>query len=129
MLLSTIALALTVLRIPGMTSEDLPFHASETALTVSFITVPLGILLLLLARVFWHGRYLGLVAGYKEYGVEDPKRMGRFVGTLVGALGLYQLIFPVTVRLWGAGAFVAFVFVIVGIGVAILIGGGYFERG
>jgi hypothetical protein len=123
------AILLMTIKIPGLESEGLPFRAAETATTVSFITIPLGILLLLLARVFWHGRYLGLVAGYKDYGVADPQRMGRFVGTLVGVLGAYQLVFPVTVRFWGQGAFVAFIFVIVGIGLALLIGGGYFERG
>jgi hypothetical protein len=121
-------LLLTV-RIPGLPSEDIPFRAAETATTVSFITVPLGILLLLLARVFWNGRYLGLVAGYKDYGVADPGRMGHFVGMLVGVLGFYQLVFPITVRYWGQGAFLTYIFVIVGIGLALLIGGGYFERG
>ena len=129
MLSSIMALVLVALRIPGLHSDELPFHAARTATTVAFITVPLGVLLLLVARVFWHGRYLGLVAGYKEYGVADPRRMGRFVGILVGVLGVYQLIFPITVRFWAQGAFVAYVFVIVGIGLALLIGGGYFERG
>ena len=129
-MLSTVATMMMVaIRIPGLESEELPFRAVQTATTVAFITVPLGILLLLLARVFWHGRYLGLVAGYKDYGVADPKRMGRFVGILVGVLGFYQLIFPVTVRFWEQGAFVAYIFVIVGIGLALLIGGSYFERG
>ena len=117
------------IQIPGLQSDDLPFNAAQIATTVAFITVPLGVLLLLLARVFWHGRYLGIVAGYKDYGVADPKRMGRFVGILVGVLGVYQMIFPVTVRFWGQGAFIAYIFVIVGIGLALLIGGGYFERG
>lgn len=129
MLSSIMALVLVAIRIPGLHSDELPFHAARTATTVAFITVPLGVLLLLLARVFWHGRYLGVVAGYKDYGVANPKRMGRFVGTLVGVLGVYQLIFPITVRFWAQGAFVAYVFVIVGIGLALLIGGGYFERG
>lgn len=129
MLSSFTAMVLAAIRIPGLESDELPFRAAETAMTVAFITVPLGVLLLLLARVFWHGRYLGLVAGYKDYGVADPRRMGRFVGMLVGVLGVYQLIFPITVRFWGQGAFVAFIFVIVGIGLALLIGGGYFERG
>jgi hypothetical protein len=129
MLSSIMALVLVAIRIPGLHSDDLPFHAARTATTVAFITVPLGILLLLVARVFWHGKYLGLVAGYKDYGVADPRRMGRFVGMLVGVLGVYQIIFPITVRLWAQGAFVAYVFVIVGIGLALVIGGGYFERG
>lgn len=128
MLSSIMALVLVAIRIPGLHSDELPFHAARTATTVAFITVPLGVLLLLLARVFWHGRYLGVVAGYKDYGVANPKRMGRFVGTLVGVLGVYQLIFPITVRFWAQGAFVAYVFVIVGIGLALLIGGD-FERG
>jgi hypothetical protein len=117
------------LRLPGLASDDMPFRAVATATTVAFITVPLGILLLLLARVLWRGKYLDLIAGYKQYGVSDPRRMGRFMGALVGALGVYQLVFPLTVRLWGQAAFLAFIFVIVGVGVAILIGGGYFEKG
>jgi len=55
--------------------------------------------------------------------------MGRFVGMLVGVLGIYQIIFPMTVRFWAQGAFVAYVFVIVGIALALLIGGAHFERG
>jgi hypothetical protein len=120
---------LALIQIPWLSSEELPFRATEIASTVAFITVPLGVLLLLLARVFWHGKYLGLVAGYKGYGVAQPAKMGRYVGTLVGVLGLYQLFFPVTVKLWGEGAFVAYIFVIVGIGVALVVGGSYFERG
>jgi hypothetical protein len=120
---------LAVINIPGIDAEEIPLESAGVATTVAFITVPLGILLLLIARVFWQGKYLGLVAGYKNYGVADPRRMGHFVGTLVGFLGIYQLVFPITVRFWGPGAFVAFIFVIVGIGLALLIGGGYFERG
>jgi hypothetical protein len=129
MLSSIAGMVFATLKIPGLQSDQLPFSAIETARTVSFITIPLGVLLLLLARVFWHGKYLGLVAGYKDYGVADPRRMGRFVGMLVGVLGAYQLLFPITVRFWGQGAFIAYIFVIVGIGLALLIGGGYFERG
>jgi hypothetical protein len=129
MLSSIMALVLVTIRIPGLHSDELPFHAARTATTVAFITVPLGVLLLLVARVFWQGRYLGLVAGYKNYGVADPRRMGRFVGMLVGVLGIYQIIFPITVRFWAQGAFVAYVFVIVGIALALLIGVAHFERG
>lgn len=129
MLSSIMALVLVAIRIPGLHSDELPFDAARTATTVAFITVPLGILLLLLARDFWRGRYLGLVAGYKDYGVANPRRMGRFVGMLVGVLGAYQIIFPITVWFWAQGAFVAYVFIIVGIGLALVIGGGYFERG
>jgi hypothetical protein len=107
----------------------MPFPSREIAASSAFITIPLGILLIVLAGVFWRGRYLGLVAGYKEYGVTHPKRMGRYVGALVTALGAYQLVFPLTVLAWGPGAFVAFVVAVVGVGVAILIGGAYFERG
>ena len=123
------ALVLAALRIPGLQSDELPFHALETAKTVAFITVPLGVLLLMLARVFWRGRYLDVIAGYKDYGVANPRKMGRFVGTLVGVLGLYQLLFPLTVRFWGQGAFVVFVFVIVGLGVVLLVGSAHYERG
>jgi hypothetical protein len=129
MLLSGVAPVMSQLRLPGLASDDMPFQAAHAATTVAFITVPLGILLLLLARVLWRGRHLDLIAGYKQYGVSDPKRMGRFMGVMVGTLGLYQLLFPLTVRLWGQAAFLAFIFVIVGVGLAILIGGGYFERG
>ena len=129
-MLSTIAtLMLVAIRIPGLESDDLPFRAAQTATTVAFITVPLGILLMLLARVFWNGRYLGLVAGYKEYGVAKPREMGHFVGSLIGALGIFQLVFPFLVRLWGPGAFIAFIFLVVGIGVTILIGGAHYEKG
>ncbi len=123
------AMILAWIQIPWLESDDLPFRAAETATTVAFITVPLGVLLLLVARVFWQGKYLGLVAGYKNYGVADPRRMGRFVGMLVGILGVYQIVFPITVRFWAQGAFIAYIFVIVGIGLVLLIGGGYFERG
>lgn len=114
---------------PGLVDGEIAFPSPEVAASSAFITIPIGILLLILARVFWRGRYLGLVAGYKEYGVAQPLKMGRFVGTMVGTLGVFQLAFPFMVRLWGQGAFVAFVFVVVGIGVAILIGGAHFERG
>ena len=123
------AMMLAWIQIPWLESDDLPFRAAETATTVAFITIPLGVVLLLVARVFWQGKYLGVVAGYKEYGVADPRRMGRFAGTLVGILGVYQIIFPITIRLWAQGAFVAYIFIIVVIGLALLIGGGYFERG
>jgi hypothetical protein len=115
---------------PGLRwADDVPFPSHEIAVSSAFITIPLGILLIVLAGVFWRGRYLGLVAGYKEYGVTRPKRMGRYVGALVTGLGAYQLVFPLTVLAWGPPAFVAFVVIVVGVGVAILIGGAYFERG
>jgi hypothetical protein len=129
MLSALSSIMLAWLQIPWFRGEELPFRPSETASTVALITVPLGVLLLLLARVFWRGKYLGFVAGYKGYGVSQPARMGRFVGALVGVLGLYQLVFPVTVKFWGQGAFIAYIFIIVGIGVALVIGSGYFERG
>jgi hypothetical protein len=128
--MAMLALASTTFSgIPGLRWEDMPFPSQEIAASSAFITIPLGILLIVLAGVFWRGRYLGLVAGYKEYGVADPKRMGRYVGALVTALGAYQLVFPLTVLAWGPAAFVAFVFVVVGVGVAILIGGAHFETG
>jgi hypothetical protein len=121
--------ASAITRFPGLASDDIIFPSREVAAGTAYITVPIGILLLVLAWVFWRGQHLTLVAGYKQYGVAEPKRMGRFVGTLVGVLGLFQLVFPFMVRVWGQGAFVAYVFVVVGIGVAILIGGAHFERG
>jgi hypothetical protein len=121
--------AFAALAIPGLTYGDMAFPSRQVAATSAFITVPIGVLLLIVARVFWRGKYLGLVAGYKEYGVAEPKRMGRFVGRVVGALGVFLLVFPFVVRALGPNAFVAFVFVVVGCGVAILIGGAYFERG
>lgn len=114
---------------PGLASGDIIFPSREVAAGTAYITVPIGILLLVLARIFWRGEHLTLVADYKGYGVAEPKRMGRFIGTLVAALGVFHLIFPFLVRVWGQGAFIAFVFVVVGIGVAILIGGAHFERG
>jgi hypothetical protein len=125
----TLTVAASVVGIPGLGSGDLAFPSAEVAASSAFITIPIGILLLILARVFWRGKYLGLVAGYKEYGVAQPRKMGRFVGSMVGALGVFQLAFPFLVRLWGQGAFVAFVFVVVGMGVAIIIGGAHFEKG
>jgi len=129
MLGAPLSVALAALAIPGLTYGDIAFPSREVAATSAFITVPIGVLLLIVARVFWRGKYLGLVAGYKEYGVADPKRMGRFVGGVVGVLGLFLLAFPLIVRVFGPSAFVAFVFVVVGCGVAILIGGAHFERG
>ena len=123
------AMAALVVGIPGLGSLEVPFPAAEVATTSAFITIPIGILLLVLARVFWRGKYLGLVAGYREHGVAEPERMGHFVGSLVGALGVFQLVFPFIARVAGAAAFVAFVFAVVGVGIAILIGSAYFERG
>ena len=108
---------------------DLPYPTQAVAASSAFITIPIGILLLVLARVFWRGKCLGLVAGYKEYGVAQPMKMGRFVGSMVGALGVFHLAFPFMVRAWGQGAFISFVFVVVAMGVAILVGGAHFERG
>ncbi len=121
--------AVSLFGILGLQIGEIPFPSADVALTSAFITVPVGILLIIIARVFWRGEYLGLVAGYKEYGVANPKRMGRFVGSLVGGLGAFLIVFPLAARLWGAGAFIAFIFVVVGIGLAIVVGGGYFERG
>jgi len=132
----TVLRSIAALALSGQVSDeaalpaaDVAFPTGDVAGTTAFVTIPIGILLLILARVFWRGKYLGLVAGYKEYGVAQPKRMGRFVGSLIGALGIFQLVFPFMVRLWGQGAFIAFVFVVVGIGVAVLVGGAHYERG
>ena len=129
MIRAALAIAASTGPATGPGPGDLPYPAHAVAASSALITIPIGILLLVLARVFWRGKYLGLVAGYKEYGVAQPKRMGRFVGSMVGALGVFHLAFPFLVRLWGQGAFVTFVFVVVGMGVAILIGGAHFERG
>ena len=129
-MVAKLAMAATVMSgIPGLRWGDMPFPSREIAASSAFITIPLGILLIVLAGVFWRGRYLGLIAGYKEYGVAHPERMGRYVGALVTGLGAYQLVFPLTVLAWGPAAFVTFVVVVVGVGVAILIGSAYFERG
>lgn len=93
------------------------------------ITVPVGVFLVLLAQVFLRGRYMGLVAGYTEKGIADAKGLGRFVGGMLLGLGIYQLIFPLTVRFWGGVAFVVFVFVVAGFGIAILIGNAWYEKG
>ncbi|MFH1502673.1 MAG: hypothetical protein ABIG03_06470 [Candidatus Eisenbacteria bacterium] len=129
MILTNVHAAATASGFPGLASGDIIFPSREVATSVAYITIPIGILLLVLARIFWRGKYLGLVAGYKDYGVAQPRKMGRFVGSLIGALGVFQIAFPFLVRLWGQGAFIAFVFIVVGIGVAVLIGGAHYERG
>ncbi len=129
MFLTLMSAASAVASFPGLASGDIVFPSKQVATSIAYITIPIGILLLVLARMFWRGQQLALVAGYKKYGVAEPQRMGRFVGALIGALGVFQMIFPFLVRMWGQGAFIAFVFVVVGIGVAIIIGGAHFERG
>ncbi len=124
-----IDLATAIAAVLGLPEGGVPMSPGLMAVTAAFITVPLGILFLILSRVFRKGKFLGLVAGYKEYGVAQPERMGRFVGNMVAALGIYLLVFPLTVRLWANDAFVAFIFVVVGMGVAIIIGSARFEKG
>jgi hypothetical protein len=122
-------LASAIAGIPGFPTDDASFPSANVTVTSGYITIPIGILLIVIARVFWAGRYLGLVAGYKDYGVAEPERMGRFVGSLVGALGVFLLIFPLTVWWLDELAFVVLVFAVVGIGVAILIGSAHFGKG
>ena len=45
------------------------------------------------------------------------------------ALGTFMLVFPLAVRVWGLGAFVLFVAVVVGFGIAVLVGTAWYERG
>ena len=115
--------------IPGFLQGEMTLPPREIAATSAVVTVPVGLLLFALARVFLKGRYLGLVAGYSKATVEDPARLGKFVGRMMVALGTFMLVFPLTVRVWGAGAFILFVAVVVGFGIAVLVGTAWFERG
>lgn len=118
-----------VLGIPGLGDGETPFPAKEVLATSAVMTIPVALLLFILARVFWKGKYMGLVAGFTEKGVADPARLGRFVGRMLAGLGGYMLVFPLTVRAWGLPAFIAFFFVVVGFGIAILVGTAWYEKG
>jgi hypothetical protein len=120
---------LSQLRIPGLPHGDVPFPSSTVAASSAYVTVPLGILVVAVSRVFWQGRYLGIVRGYDSESVEDPVRLGRFIGALLAGLGVYMIAFPLTVRWFGAASLVVFVGVVVGVGLALLVGSAWFERG
>ena len=115
--------------IPGFLHGEMALPPREVAATSAIVTVPVGLLLFVLARVFLKGKYLGLVPGYTEKTVAEPARLGRFVGRMMVALGTFMLVFPLTVRVWGAGAFILFVAVVVGFGIAVLVGTAWHERG
>jgi hypothetical protein len=115
--------------IPGLSGAELPFPARDVAATSAVVTVPVGLLLFVLARVFLKGKYLGLVSGYTEETVAEPARLGRFIGRMMVALGTFMLVFPLTVRVWGIAAFVLFVVVVVGFGIAVLVGTAWHEKG
>lgn len=121
--------SLLLLRIPGLHGAELPYPAREAAATSAVVTVPVGVLLFILARVFLKGRYLGKVAGYSKETVADPPRLGTFVGRVMVALGTFMLLFPIAVRLWGVAAFVLFLAVVVGFCIAVLVGTAWYERG
>jgi hypothetical protein len=118
-----------IVGLPGLGDGETPFPSRDVAATSAVVTVPVGLLLFVLARVFLKGKYLGLVSGYTEKTVADPARLGRFVGRMMVALGTFMLVFPLTVRVWGAGAFVLFVAVVVGFGIAVLVGTAWYEKG
>lgn len=108
---------------------ELAYPPGPVAATSAVVTVPVGILLFILARVFLKGKYLGLVSGYTNETVVDPTRLGKFVGRMMVALGTFMLVFPIAVRFMGLAAFVMFVAVVVGFGIAVLVGTAWYERG
>jgi len=118
-----------IIGLSGLGDGEMPFPSREAAATSAVVTVPVGLLLFVLARVFLKGKYLGLVSGYTAETVVDPARLGKFVGRMMVALGTFMLVFPLTVRVWGAGAFVLFVAVVVGFGIAVLVGTAWYEKG
>lgn len=117
------------MRIPGLPSGDMQFPSATVAASSAYVTIPLGILIVAVSRVFWQGRYLGIVRGYDEKTVEDPGRLGRLIGGLLAGLGVYMIAFPLTVRWFGSVALVVFVAVVVGVAVALLVGSAWYERG
>jgi len=117
------------LRVPGLPTGDVPFPSATVAASSAYVTVPLGILVVAVSRVFWQGRYLGIVRGYDRDSVESPEKLGRFLGGMLAALGVYLIAFPLTVRWLGSVALVVFVAVAVVIGLALLVGSTWFERG
>ena len=129
MSLSVPACAAGVSWLSQFLGAELPYPPGPVAATSAVVTVPVGILLFILARVFLKGKYLGLVSGYTEETVADPARLGKFVGRMMVALGTFMLVFPLAVRVWGLGAFVLFVAVVVGFGIAVLVGTAWYERG
>jgi hypothetical protein len=115
--------------IPGLLQGEMALPPREIAATSAVVTIPVGLLLFALARVFLKGKYLGLVPGYTARSVVDPARLGKFVGRMMVALGTFMLVFPLAVRVWGGGAFILFVAVVVGFGIAVLVGTAWYERG
>ena len=120
---------LSWVNLPGLPSGDLQFPSATVAASSAYVTVPLGILVVAVSRVFWQGRYLGLVRGYDKDSVEDPAGLGRFMGGLLAGLGVYMIAFPLTVRWLGALSLIVFVGVIVGVAIALLVGSAWYERG
>jgi hypothetical protein len=129
MCLSVPACAAAVSWLDSFFTGELNYPPGPVAATSAVVTVPVGILLFILARVFLKGKYLGLVSGYTKDTVADPARLGRFVGRMMVGLGTFMLVFPITVRLWGLAAFVLFVAVVVAFGIAILVGTAWYEKG
>ena len=123
------SLASAIAGVPAFPTDETPFPAANVAVTSGYITIPIGILLIIIATVFWRGKYLGLVSGYKDYGVAQPEKAGKLIGSLVGGLGAYLLIFPFTVWWFDQAAFVLFLFVVVVFAVAILIGSAHYGKG
>lgn len=126
---SLLASAAAVPWLSRLFGAELPYPPGPVAATSAVVTVPVGILLFILARVFLKWQYLGLVSGYTKETVADPTRLGKFVGRMMVALGTFMLAFPVTVRYMGLAAFVMFLAVVVGFGIAVLIGTAWYERG
>ncbi|MBD3366970.1 MAG: hypothetical protein GF405_02200 [Candidatus Eisenbacteria bacterium] len=120
---------LSFVNLPGMPTGDVPFPSATVAASSAYVTVPIGILVVAVSRVFWQGRYLGLVRGYDKDSVEDPAALGRFMGGLLAGLGVYMIAFPLTVRWLGALSLIVFVGVIVGVAIALLVGSAWYERG
>jgi len=125
----TVLRVLSRMQIPGLPSGDVPFPSATVAASSAYVTVPLGILIVAVSRVFWQGRYLGIVRGYDRDSVENPEKLGRFIGGLLAGLGVYMIAFPLTVRWLGAASLIVFVAVIVAVGLALIIGSAWYERG